>query len=366
MTRTPRHDAGRRPPVAERGGPAAWFRAGALSLSALVALGLMGACAAETPRGAAPPAGGAPRRVSTAEVRRTIEGETAVPALLQARQRATLSARIPASVIELPWREGESVGLGALVVRLDDAALRSAVAAAEAGVQAAEADQARMSALYQQGAATARETDEATARAAAARAALQAARDSLAYAVLRAPFAGIVTSRPVNVGDVVSPGRPLLEIEGDGSYEVVASLDSDLAAATRVGGPIKVAVDGQATPLTGTVRALSPAGDPSTHRFEVRADLPRTAGLRSGLFARVLLRTAGGDARLTVPGSALFDRGGLTGVFVISEGRARLRWVAAGASQGGDTEVRAGLLAGERVALSPHDLTDGAAVEEIR
>jgi len=339
-----------------------WF--GSVLATAWLSLALA-ACGHQKPK-ATPAAQGPARSVTTAEVRRSAEGEATVPAIVQARQRATLSARIPASVVELPFREGERVELGAVVVRLDDAALRSAVSAAEAGVKAAETDQARIDALFQQGAATAREADEATARAASSRAALQAARDSLAYAVLRAPFAGIVTSRPVNVGDVVSPGRPLIEVEGEGSYEVVASLDADLAGATRVGGALQVAVDGQPAPLTGTVRALSPAGDPSTHRFEVRADLPPKGGLRSGLFARLLLPAAGGDARLSVPKSALFERGGLNGVFVVSEGKARLRWIAVGASQGGDTEVRSGLEAGERVVLNPQDLTDGAPVQEVR
>jgi hypothetical protein len=51
-------------------------------------------------------------------------------------------------------------------------------------------------------------------------------------------------------------------------------------------------------------------------------------------------------------------------VFVVSEGRARLRWVAVGGSEGDRTEVRAGIEAGERVALDPSGLSDGVAVAE--
>lgn len=349
----------------------AGFRPGALaSVLSVTSVALLSfalaACGHEKPRAGASPAAGPAKSVTTVEVRRAGEGEATVPASVQARQRAALSARVPASVVELPHREGERVEAGAVVVRLDDGALRSAVAATEAAVKAAEADQARIDALLQKGAATSREADEAATRAASARAALQAARDGLAYAVLRAPFAGVVASRPVNVGDVVSPGRTLIEIEGQGGYEIVATLESDLAAATRVGAAVKVAVDGQTAPLNGTVRALSPAGDPSTHRFEVRADLPQAAGLRSGLFARLLLPTPASDPRLTVAKNAVFERGGLSGVFVVGDGKARLRWIAVGASQGDDTEVRAGLQAGERVVLNPQDLTDGAPVQEIR
>ena len=65
-----------------------------------------------------------------------------------------------------------------------------------------------------------------------------------------------------------------------------------------------------------------------------------------------------------VPSASVFVRGGLAGVYVVSEGRARLRWVAVGDPVAGRTEVRAGLTAGERVAADPAGLEDGALVVE--
>ena len=289
-------------------------------------------------------------------------GTTAVPATVQARQRAALAARIPASVAELPWREGDRVAAGAVVARLDDTALRSGLAAAEVAARAADADAARFEALLKKGAATPREAEEGRARAAAAAAAVAAARDSLAYAVLRAPFEGAVASRPVNVGDVVSPGTTLIEIEGGVGLEVRATVEVDLVSRLRPGLALEALVDGQAGALPATVRAVSASGDPATHRFEVRADLPGAPGLRSGLFARLLVPSALGAPRLLVPGEAVFQSGGLNGVFVIADGKARLRWVAVGAESGGTREVRAGVAAGERVALEPAALVDGQAV----
>jgi hypothetical protein len=67
-----------------------------------------------------------------------------------------------------------------------------------------------------------------------------------------------------------------------------------------------------------------------------------------------------------VPATALFERGGLTGLFVVHDGPARLRWVAAGARDGHTVEIRAGVESGERVVLDPAGLTDGAAVNEQR
>jgi len=333
---------------------------------AVLAIGWV-ACGRGSPRPLTEKTASPLRPVSTAVVeRREGAGHAAVPAMVQARQRAALAARLSASVSELPWREGAHVAAGAVVARLDDSALRSSVVAAEAAAKAADVDLARVETLLKKGAATPKEMDESRARAAAAAAAVAAARDNLTYAVLRAPFEGTVASRPVNAGDVVSPGTTLIEIEGRGGLEARATMEADLVSQLRPGLTLDVLVDGQSAPLTATVTAVSASGDPATHRFEVRADLPGAPGLRSGLFARLLVPSALGAPRLVVPEGAVFQRGGLNGVFVVTKTEARLRWVAVGATAGGLTEVRAGVEAGEHVALKPADLVDGQPVTEVR
>lgn len=317
----------------------------------------------ETPAPATEPQA---RRVRIGTVVRRNDGpDVAVPGIVAARQRASLAARIPAAVVELPFREGQAVSAGAVVVRLDDQALHAALKAAEAGVQAAAADYARARALRDKDAATPREVDEAAARAAAAEAAREGARESLSYAVLRSPFAGRMSVRHVHAGDVVRPGTPLVEIEGASGLEVRATLDGSVAEHVRIGQTVRAVVDGHAEPLEAAVRSLSPAGDAATHRFELRADLPAAAGVRSGVFARLRIPAPGEEARLFVPEAAVFRRGGLSGVFVVAEGRARLRWIAVGDTSAGLIEVRAGLEAGETVALDAQGLVDGGRVTEV-
>ncbi len=336
----------------------------------LAALGLS-ACGggdhATAPVAPAPPAAGEARDVTTAEVVRLGgEEETSVPANVQSRARAALAARIPASVTQLPYQLGQEVPAGAVVVRLDDAALRGGLAAAEAALAAAESDFARTQRLVERQAATARELEEATSRLAGAKAQVSAARDQISYAVLRAPFAGRVSARRVSLGDVVAPGMPLIEIDGRGGLEAVATVEGGVAATLRPGARVRALVDGQRAPVDATVTAIAPAGDAATHRFEVKASLPDAEGLRAGLFARLLVPGAAREPQLRVPGSAVFERGGLTGVFAVHDGRARLRWIAAGDRRGEDVEVRAGLEAGERVVLDPAGLVDGAPVRETR
>jgi membrane fusion protein (multidrug efflux system) len=271
-----------------------------------------------------------------------------------------------ASVTALPYEEGQRVAAGAIVVHLDDAAVRAAVAAAEATVRAAESDLARTQRLLEIGISTPRELEQRTAAASSASAQLTAARDNLSYAALRAPFPGRVAARRVNLGDVVSPGLPLIEIEGEDGLELRATVEAGIAANLRPGAKVEALVDGQPGPLAATVTAIAPSGDPTTHRFEVKADLPAATGLRAGLFARLVVAGGAAEPRLTVPAAAVFARGGLTGVFVVNDGPVRLRWVAAGSRDGSTVEIRAGVEAGERVVLDPAGLADGDAVREPR
>jgi RND family efflux transporter MFP subunit len=333
---------------------------GALAVLALV----LNACGGQTPHASAA-AAARPRNVRTVQVLRAGgAADVAVPGAVQARKRAALSARMAASVTTLPYREGERVPAGAVVVGLADAAVRAAVTAAEAAAAAAESDLGRTRTLAEEGVVARRELERMTAAASVARAQLSAARDSLSYATLRAPFAGRIAARRVNVGDVVSPGLPLIEIEGEGGLELLATVESAVAATLRPGAKVRAMVDGQPEPLPATITALAPSGDPTTHRFEVKADLPAAAGLRAGLFARLLVPAASAEPRLVVPATAVVERGGLTGLFVVRDGPARLRWVAAGARDGDTVEIRAGVAAGEHVVVDPAGLADGAAVKE--
>ena len=121
-------------------------------------------------------------------------------------------------------------------------------------------------------------------------------------------------------------------------------------------------VDGQPDPLAATVIAVAPSGDATTHRFEVKAGpARRRRACARGSSRACSIPGLTADPRITVPAAALFERGGLTGLFVVSEGRARLRWVAAGAREGDPVEVRAGVEPGERVVLDPAGLVDGVA-----
>lgn len=302
-----------------------------------------------------------------ARVRVVVAGPTAaprfVPATLAAARRATISTRLSAAVSAVAIEEGARVAAGAVLVRLADADVRAQLAAARTALANAVSQERRMERLAAQRAATQAEVEQAQAQRAQAQAAVSAAEASVAQMEIRAPFSGTVQARRVNVGDFVGPGQPLLEIEGD-DLEVVASLSDAEATAIVLGQ--KVRFDAGDRQGVAEVTALAPGGDPVSHRRALRARVrsDRT-GLTSGSFARLSLPGAPPRPGVWVPRSALVERGDLTGVFVASDGRAELRWLALGEIAGDRVPVRAGLAPGEQVIDSPGALRDGDPVEVV-
>lgn len=332
-----------------------------MKIAALAALALLApAPVLATPAPGAEPA--APRRVRPVRSE-TQSGGHLVPASVLAARRAAVGTRIAAHVDAVHVEEGQRVKKGQLLVSLSDPDLRGALAGAESGHAAAAAHERRIRALAAERAATASELELATAQRAQAAAALAAARANLGYAHIRAPFAGTIQARRVSAGDMVGPGQPLVELEGD-ELELQASLTEAEASGLSVGRALSFA-SGEARG-TAEITALTPGGDPVSHRRGLRARVRKVHGeLRSGAFARLEVPGAEpeGAGAAWVPRSALVERGDLTGVFVASGGKAELRWLSLGEPAGDGFAVRAGVRPEETVIDAPGPLRDGEPVE---
>ena len=306
--------------------------------------------------------GAAPVAVRTARVGGAGDGWIEVPGTIEAVRAATLASRFSAVVEEVRAEEGIAVRTGDILVRLDGRDVRARLQGAQAGLAAARAQLDRIRSLHAKGAATRQELDAAEAQNAAAEADRDAAGAQIEYVDLRAPFNGWITQKLVRPGDLAVPGQPLLAIQGTGLLRVAATVAKDQADLLAVGRTVQAVLE-DGTILDTRLAVVSPAGDPASRRFLVKADLPPDAGARAGSFARLRLPRREGEAPVpVVPKAALFERGALTGVFVVEEGRARLRWISIGEVAGDAAFVRAGLEAGEEVILDPPVMADGTPV----
>ena len=194
--------------------------------------------------------------------------------------------------------------------------------------------------------------DAAAARLVAAEAGLSNAREGVGYTEIRAPYAGVVTKRLVEVGESVSPGTPLMMGLSLKDLRVDTNVPQSIAMQVRRLKKAAVYVGNQrieATKITIFPEAATPSST-----FRARLDLPPDAlDLAPGMYVKVGLVVGEAD-RLLVPVSSLIERSEVTGVYVIdSQGLASLRYVRPGHRFGENVEVLAGLAAGERIALDP-------------
>jgi RND family efflux transporter MFP subunit len=281
-----------------------------------------------------------------------------------AAAQAVLSSQVRGAVQEITVREGAAVKKGQPLVLLDQRDVRAGLARAEAEAENAGAQLARMERLFKEESVARQELDNARRAAKVAEAGRQAALAQHSYTIIRAPFDGVVVEKKIEVGELASPGQPLVKVEDPSRFRLEATLaESDLKAVAR-GDSMPVVVDALGSePKTGTVAQILPTGDPATHTFLVKIDLPPLTGLKSGMFGRMQL-DKGSVSSLVVPKAAVQERGQLTGVFVVGpDMQAHLRYVKIGRSLDGDVEVLSGVNAGERVLAEAAKGVDGAKIE---
>ena len=274
-------------------------------------------------------------------------------------QSATLSTKLMGAVTSIRVHEGERVRAGQVIATIDarDIAARrtqveAGIAAAEAMHRDAETQMARMRSLHADSAATRVQLEAAETGLARAEAAARSARASASevdamgsYATIRAPFAGVVTRRFVDVGTFVAPGAPLLTIEDASRLRVrvtAAPGAARIAAGTRVAGTI------EGVPVEAIVEGVVPAAGAV---YVVNAIVPNADGAFPSGGTATLRLPAGSRNGLLIPAAALIQEGDLVGVRVAGRGGSELRWIRIGSTHGDLVEVLSGLRPGDRVSV---------------
>jgi RND family efflux transporter MFP subunit len=302
---------------------------------------------------------------------------------LHARETAILSAQVMGRVQQVLVHEGDNVATGQTLVVLDDSTLRASVDQADAAVKAATSQQAaaqtnadlaastlaRYKQLQAQKSVSPQEMDEVTRRAEAAAAQVEAFRSQgsaakaqaagasamLGYTRIRAPFAGVITSRTADPGTLAAPGVPLLQVDSAGALQFQTTVDESAIAAVHAGMKIPVRLDAMPSSIDGTVAQIVPAADPASHTFLVKINVPPSKQLRAGMYGAAEVSTGAGQA-IVVPRSAVVVRGSLSCAYVLdADGIAQLRYVTLGREQDGVVEVLSGISVGEKLVDDPAD-----------
>lgn len=288
-------------------------------------------------------------------------------ATLEAVNQSTVSAQTSGAIKAVYFDVNDQVEAGALLLEIVDteqqAALQQAIAnlaQAQAQNEDAQVLLQRNNRLYKQGSVSKGEMDSTTARAKstaaavkAADAALTRAREQLAYTKVTAPYSGIVKARHVEIGELVSPGQPLMSGLSLEKMRAVADAPQRIASQYHSADQIQITFDDKRVAPESVV--MFPYADESRHSVRLRANLPAgttgegDAPLFPGQWTKMRVQT-GERSALLIPQSAVLRRSELTSVYVMDEGKAELRQVRTGNTQDGLVEILSGLKAGDEIA----------------
>lgn len=285
---------------------------------------------------------------------------------IEASNSATLSTRTMGFVNETYVNIGDAVREGQLLVSINNADLQAKAAQVNASITEAtaaynnaEKDYKRFQNLYAENSASQKELDDRTANFEMAKARLEAARQmknevdaQFSYVNIRAPFAGVVTSKMIEKGDMANPGVPLIEVEAPGQFEVTAMVPESEISRIKNNSKVNVLIKSMDHTIEGTVKEVSTSAKNTGGQYLVKIDLgqPEIAVL-SGMYATVQFpveKTANRTQRVLIPTEALVHNGQLSGVYTVSQSNtAVLRWLRLGRSFGDRVEVLSGLTADE-------------------
>ncbi|ROH89564.1 efflux RND transporter periplasmic adaptor subunit [Stagnimonas aquatica] len=332
-------------------------------------LGLLAACsegggaaAPQSPKKAAPPVLVQVASVEKQPLRRSLNAVGS----LESNESVTIAAEVAGRVSRIGFAEGQPVARGTVLIELDDILNRAELAQAQANLALAERNDRRAGEIAQRGLIAASERDSVAAALAVNRAAVQMAQAKLAKMRILAPIAGVAGLRTVAVGDYVSPGQALVNLEAMNPMKLDFRLPESALPLLAPGQKLQAEVDAYpGERFAGEVYAIDPRIADSSRSIAVRARLENAGGrLKPGLFARVQLETSVREDALVVPEQAVFPQGEQLFVYVIADAKAELRTVKVGQREPGRAEITEGLKAGEQVAVAGlQKLSPGASVQ---
>jgi RND family efflux transporter MFP subunit len=311
----------------------------------------------------------------------TLSSGPAINGSLTAEKTASIRSEVSGAVVAVLADPGAHVAAGTALARIDDIVPReaflsakSAVTQAELAADIAHRETGRSEKLLAAGAIADNALEAAKRNDLAAQASLEDAKSRLASAqknldntVIRAPYDGIVSERQVNAGDIVSPGSALFVLVDPTTMRLEGAIPAEQLSLVHVGSPVKFAVTGYpGREFTGTVTNIYPSADPQTRQVRLYVRIPNAGnGLVAGLYAtgRVSSATKTG---LTVPASAIDQRGVKPQVTRLKNGKAEVVEVALGMRDEGSEliEIKSGLAAGDTLLIGAAEgITPGAPVK---
>ena len=297
---------------------------------------------------------------------REVEQTYSVDGVVEATRQSTVSAQISGRVKAIFFDVGDRVSKGQIILRIDEreatqalAGSRAQLSQAEAALQNARLNYERSKQLFEQKFISQAALDKARsdyemakAQAEASEAGAQQSALAQSYTAVVAPYGGVVAARMVELGEMVTVGKPLMTGFDPSQLRVIANVPQHKLKDIGSRPAVTVEVPSLSRWIKAASVTVQPSADARTHSTQVRVDLPANqANLYPGMFVRTHF-VVGKESKMLIPVSAVVRRSEVVAVYVVDDkDMPRLRQVRLGeANAQNEIEVLAGLNVGERVA----------------
>ena len=272
-------------------------------------------------------------------------------------QGVTVTTEIPGKVVKIHFESGQEVAQDQILVELDASTERAQLNSAIASADLAKVSVTRARELFEKDAIAKSELDAAEAQFTEAESMVENLRATLAKKVIRAPFAGKLGIRQVNLGQFVASGQEVVSLQSVDPVYVDFYIPQQKLSKVAPGYTVKVSTDDEGVEdLTGEVTAVAPEVDRATRNVLVRATVPNPKGnFRPGMFVEATVLQPESRKVLAVPATAIVFAPYGNSLFVVEKAEegdgyvARQRFIRMGENKGDFVEILAGVEEGETV-----------------
>jgi RND family efflux transporter MFP subunit len=284
---------------------------------------------------------------------------------LEGQISATIGAKISGRIEQVLVQEGQQVNVGDPLIKLEAIELANSVRQAGDSVRKAQAsyelalnDFNRYQILYDKGAVSEQQLDNAKVKLKTAEADLSSAtanqsstQQQYSYGVISSPVDGVIANRTATVGQVVSPGAALMVVQDINQVYAVINVEQKDLGKVKIGQTASVSIDSYPDKVfAGTVEVMNPEAGSASRMFRTKIKIDNSAGeLKPGMFAKVALSTGSSAQILTIPQSAVVQKQGLYYVFTLEGDKAVRRQIEIGDIMETAIAVKVGLEPGQQV-----------------
>ena len=255
-------------------------------------------------------------------------------------------------LIDLLVKEGDQVAKGQVIAKLDDELIELQIENAKLNISQLKNDNARFANLRKEQAVSSMEAEKMELALKTAEVQLKQLQKQLRGTKILAPFSGVVTKKMADLGSMVMPGTPIVELTDIGQLKLAISVPERDVLKFKKGQKVQVAVDAQNASVSGSVYSISVQAD-ALHNFKVQVLVANSNAnkILSGMYGTVTLDNAEKLNALAVPRKALIGSTKNPQIYVVQNGKAVLTPFSPGTADGNFLEVVSGLSSSDEIVI---------------